>query len=82
MTCREFADFMAEYLADELPASRREEFDRHLSVCANCSRYLDHYRQTLAMTQRAFEAPDAPVPEHVPEDLINAILRTRRSSTD
>ena len=80
MTCREFADFMADYLAGELPLPQREAFDRHLAACVNCTRYLDGYRRSSAMSRAALEDADADVPVDVPEDLIQAILRARNTS--
>jgi anti-sigma factor RsiW len=81
VTCREFAEFIAEFLDGELPASEREQFERHLSRCGNCARYLQGYRQSTALGKRAFEDDGAVVPSDVPEELVEAILSTRRSST-
>ena len=47
MTCREVADFLAEYVAGTLAADIRGQFDRHLSVCPNCRAYLATYRATI-----------------------------------
>ena len=77
MTCREFADFMGDYLADELPPALRGAFDHHLSLCVNCQRYLASYRETVALGKQAFADADAPVPADVPEELIKAILAAR-----
>ena len=79
MTCREFADFIADFLDGELPAVARRQFERHLTRCVNCSRYLDGYRQSIALGKRAFDDDDAPLPADVPEELVDAILSTRRS---
>ena len=38
MTCREFADFMADYLTGELSEAIRAAFDHHLALCPNCER--------------------------------------------
>ena len=78
MTCREFADFMADYLADELPPDLRRPFDDHLSVCVNCQRYLTSYRETIALGKGAFADDDAAVPADVPEELVKAILAARQ----
>ena len=80
MTCREFAEFIADFLDGELPANERQQFERHLSRCVNCSRYLDSYRQSIALGKRAFDDEDADVPSDVPEELVEAILLSRRSS--
>jgi anti-sigma factor RsiW len=78
MTCREFADFLADYLAGDLDASVRAAFEHHLEICINCQRYLAHYRESSALGRAAFADLDAVVPDDVPEDLIAAILAARR----
>jgi len=77
MTCREFADFIADYLSDELPADRRSSFEHHLRLCVNCQKYLAGYEQTVKLGKRAFEDQDAAVPPQVPEELVQAILRAK-----
>ena len=77
MTCREFADFMMDYLSGELSSESRAEFDYHLSVCSNCRRYLASYQETVKLGKRAFEDDDANVPAQVPDELMKAILAAR-----
>ena len=77
MTCREFTDFIADYLSAELPEQVQRAFERHLDVCVNCRRYLEQYRETIACGRVAFDDPAAVVPDEVPEDLVGAILATR-----
>ena len=77
MTCREFADFMGDYLAGELSPAARAEFDHHLSLCVNCRRYLKGYEETVKLGKHAFDDEDAAVPHDVPEDLVKAILAAR-----
>ena len=78
MTCREFADFMADYLSGELPAAARARFERHLSVCSNCVTYLAGYKATIDLGRAAFDDAEAPVPAEVPEALVKAVLSARR----
>ena len=79
MTCREFADFMADYLGGELPAGTLSLFEHHLALCVNCQRYLNGYRATVKMGKAAFRAtPGADIPREVPEELVKAILAARR----
>lgn len=78
MTCRELTAFIADFLDGALPAADRESFERHLSRCANCARYVESYRETIALEQRAFDDVDATVPADVPEELVDAILASRR----
>ena len=80
MTCREFADFLADYLSGELSPGARAQFERHLEVCPNCVAYLSNYRDTIVLGRMAMAGDDAAVPTDVPEDLIKAILASRRRS--
>ena len=77
ITCREFIDFLACYLDDDLPAERKRLFDRHMAVCAHCVAYVDSYRTTIAAIRHTVSAADA-VPDDAPEELITAILAARR----
>jgi anti-sigma factor RsiW len=78
MNCREFTEFLHEYLFGNLPAEERAEFDKHLAECPWCVAYLDSYRKTIQLEQTAFSGPeDAPLPDDAPEELIQAILRAR-----
>jgi anti-sigma factor RsiW len=78
VTCREFADFIADYLSGELPAEVRVRFEHHLSVCTNCVKYLAGYQGAITLGKGAFEDDDAAqVPAEVPDDLVKAILTAR-----
>jgi anti-sigma factor RsiW len=78
MNCREFTEFLHEYLFDDLPAGERAEFEKHLAECPWCVAYLDSYRKTIQLEQAAFSAAeDAPPPCDAPEELVRAILRAR-----
>jgi anti-sigma factor RsiW len=80
VTCREFADFLTEYLSGELPAETREVFEEHLRICVNCQHYLRSYEESIKLGKRAFEDSAAPVPGDVPEELVKAILTARRQA--
>ena len=79
MTCREFAEFIADYLSGELATETRAQFERHLTACRNCVAYLSNYRDTIALGRTAFDDDDASVPSDVPDDLVQAILASRRT---
>ena len=79
MTCREFADFILGYLSGDLDPEIRTSFDRHLSRCPSCHAYLAQYEATVAAGKAVFAQPDADIPGDVPEDLVQAILASRRS---
>ena len=80
MTCREFADFITDYLAGDLPQDSRASFERHLRVCQNCQKYLAGYQETVTLGKRAFDQTAAELPADVPDDLVKAILESRRRS--
>jgi anti-sigma factor RsiW len=78
VTCREFADFMMDYLSGELSAEQRANFEQHLSLCANCRKYLTSYEESVKLGKAAFDDERDPVPTEVPAELVKAILAARR----
>ena len=76
VTCREFADFLMDYLSGSLPAPERVTFEEHLGECPDCVAYLSTYRQTIELGKAACRAAD-PVPSEAPEELVRAILAAR-----
>jgi anti-sigma factor RsiW len=82
MNCREFTEFLHEFLFGNLPAAERAEFEKHLAECPWCVAYLDSYRKTIQLGQAAFTTTeDAPPPGDAPEELIQAILQARARSS-
>ena len=78
MNCREFTEFLHEYLFGGLPAGERAEFEKHLAECPWCLAYLDSYKKTIELEQVAFTGSgDEPPPADAPEELVRAILRAR-----
>jgi len=79
ITCREFDGFLVDYLDDTLARGQRRRFDLHLAVCSECRRYLEGYRHTIALARESANAADAhPVPDDVPESLVQAVLSARQ----
>lgn len=75
--CREFIEFIGQYIADELSPEERAKFEFHLTHCAPCVRYLQSYKETIKIGKIALAPSDDPVPTDVPEELIQAILHSR-----
>jgi anti-sigma factor RsiW len=73
LSCAEVISFLFEYLSEDLAASRRFEFERHLARCASCRDYLATYRETIVLAQGVFAA-DEPALVELPPDLYQAIL--------
>jgi anti-sigma factor RsiW len=71
MTCRELSDFLADYVAGELPVEVSVEFNGHLQRCPECHVFLEQYKVTIHLCCEAYGETGLPA---LPEDLVNAIL--------
>ena len=49
MNCREFVDFLMDYLDGQLPENVRSTFEEHLRACPPCEVYLDSYAETVRL---------------------------------
>jgi anti-sigma factor RsiW len=81
MTCREFTEFLIDYVENDLAAGERTTFDDHLKGCPDCVTYLRGYEQTIRLGKTVCKEDHDAVDDAVPEELVQAILaaRTRRS---
>jgi anti-sigma factor RsiW len=75
MTCREFIEFLMDYLNDEVPPDERRIFEQHLGVCDACRNYLATYQQSIALAKEA--AREQAAPSEMPAELMKAILAAR-----
>jgi anti-sigma factor RsiW len=80
ITCREFVEFLDDYVAGSLSEDRRAELDGHLAECPPCVAYLKTYRATIQMGRDVLRRTDDPVPEEVPDALVQAILSARKKT--
>ncbi len=78
MTCREFTDFILDYLEEALEPSQKKRFEEHLAECPECRTFLGTYRSTGQLVRDAM-TPDEPAT--APRDLIEAILDSRRHTS-
>ena len=78
MNCREFTEFLHEYLFGDLPAEERAEFEKHLAECPWCVAYLDSYKKTILLEKNAFSASEGGAPPaDAPAELVQAIPHAR-----
>lgn len=65
LACQEVVELVTAYLDDALPLARRALVEAHLSACADCTRYLEQIRVTVAqlgslpldgLSEEAYEA--------------------------
>ncbi len=79
MNCREFVEFMMDFLDETLPERQRTIFKGHIDECPNCGTYLETYQETVRLGRQICRDLEGPVPEDVPEGLVAAILAARAS---
>lgn len=77
MNCKEFADFLLDYIEGTLPADQAAAFEEHLQLCPPCIHYLDSYRHCVELGRNCI-CKDDEIPCDVPERLIEAILAARK----
>jgi anti-sigma factor RsiW len=70
VTCRDFADFLLDYVEGALPGESRRRFDEHMAICSDCVQYLQHYTETIKAGRLALA-------DDLPDELVSAILRAR-----
>jgi anti-sigma factor RsiW len=73
-------EFLMDYLHNELPEDQRARFADHLADCAPCRAYLCTYQEAVQMGRQCLCSADSPL-QHVPEELVQAILAARAKST-
>ena len=78
MKCREFVDFIAEFLDDNLPSEQRELFKQHRDRCPPCLEYLQTYRTSMELGRSALLCENDEIPADVPQRLIDAIKKTQQ----
>ena len=81
LTCRDFINFIADYLSNELSQSEREKFEVHLADCPHCAKYLASYQTIITFGRLTFSDPDGDVSVEVPEELVQTILKARSQGT-
>ncbi|MGE0480904.1 MAG: anti-sigma factor [Phycisphaerae bacterium] len=77
MTCREVIDFLMTYQNGELPEAQRRLFEQHIALCPPCVQYMRTYEKAVQLGKCCC-TPKEQAAEQVPEELIQAILKTRQ----
>ncbi len=78
VTCREFVDFLDDYLSGALSDEAREGFHSHLAACPSCVAYMKTYEASVQLGRTVLTRSEEPVPEEVPEELLEVILAARK----
>ena len=77
ITCRQFEEFITDYLDGTLPERQRKRFEFHLRVCRECREYLAAYQASITAAKSSMDDPDPIDLADVPDDLINAVIAIR-----
>ena len=75
MNCREFVDFLMDYVNGELSAEQQRVFRRHIVDCPPCIHFLDTYEETVRLEKDAYREVDC---DDVPPQLVDAILAAQK----
>ena len=74
MTCEALIDkFLLDYHAGNLSLVRKIDFELHLTLCADCRRYVDSYRKTIDLAKQS-ASPEM----EAPPQLVETILKLTR----
>lgn len=79
ITCREFNDFIYDYVEETLTEKQMILFTRHMRVCPMCRSFLKTYVAAYKANSYVLPYDDIDVPDSVPQDLIDAILDVNRT---
>ena len=82
LTCREFIEFLMDYLDGSLPAEQGSRFEAHIEDCPSCVDYLESYRATSILSAEALLQPSAELSDEVPEELVRAVLAVRSRDSE
>jgi len=80
LSCKQFVDFLDDYIAGEQPEEVRRAFEEHVCNCAPCVEFLESYKQTIETSRKACCCGREEIPkDEVPQGLIDAILNARKA---
>ena len=77
LSCQELVELVTDYLEGALDERHVRAFERHLTGCDGCTRYLEQFRTTITLTGTL--TPDDLTPE-AETALLQAFQGWRRSS--
>ena len=50
LVCRELVELVTDYLEGTLSRRDRARFEAHIAACANCTQYVEQFRETIRLT--------------------------------
>jgi len=79
ISCQQLEAFIDDYLDENLSEIELTTFNAHLEMCPMCDKYLDNYRNSVALGKAAYKNEDEC--ESIPEPLVQAILAASKKDT-
>lgn len=79
ISCYEFNDIVFDYIDGDLTKNQTTAFQRHVSACPICPNYLKAYITTYEAKSHISLYDDIIVPDAVPQELIDAIVKVNQN---
>jgi anti-sigma factor RsiW len=81
LACREFVEWVTDYLEVVLPADERKRIEAHLAQCSSCPHYLEQIRETIQAVGKLSDTLDEVTPRARAE-LLGMFKRLKSEKTD
>jgi anti-sigma factor RsiW len=78
INCKSFDTFIIDFLDGNLQEDQKLIFTKHLNECAPCKKYLENYKKSVQLSQSAFSAEQEVDKQEMPEELVQAILASKK----
>ena len=78
LNCREFEEFIDDYIGGKLPTSVRSKVYLHLLACGDCRSYISAYKRSIELGKALCDKLDSEIPEDVPDELISIVLKNMK----
>ena len=78
LNCREFEEFIDDYIDGKLPSSVSRKVYLHLLACGDCRSYIRAYQRSIEMSKAFCDKLDSEVLEDVPDELISIVLKNTK----
>ena len=76
-SCQQMTEVVTDYFDEALPPDDHQRFERHLTYCAGCGRYVDQMRETIKQTGTV--ARDESLPPALRERIVDQFRNWRRT---
>jgi anti-sigma factor RsiW len=84
ITCEELETFIIDFIDERLSDEQQKICNTHLEECEHCKTYIAKYRQSIELSQIAFQqnnsANSSIKGNEIPEELVQAILKANKNN--